>query len=41
MYNSLETLNVSSIRKLVDSKIFESNHLNDNFIDLPCDGDER
>ena len=39
--NELERLKVSPIKQSLDNKIYESNHRNTDFNDLPFDGDER
>ena len=39
--NVVERLKVSSIQKLFDNRIYESNHQNDDSDDLPFDGYER
>ena len=39
--NKAERLKDSLIKWSLDNRIYESNHWNANFDDLPCDGDEK
>ena len=39
--NSVEIFKVGSIKRLLDNRIYESNHWNSDFDYLPFDGDER